>query len=869
MQKKKLLTTLIITMLTFSMILAFMHMASAISAPTLAPSSGPVGKSVKVSGSDASVGGLVEVYWENLGGAKLNETYADGTGVYSCNVTIPPGIKGGHYIVVKDVSTGSTAAQTFTIDSEIELAPTSGLPDDPIAVAGTGFNGTKNVTLTFEKTITGEVIDDTPSGTKFDFSGTLEYYPIKNGTLEISATVTTTVTISDLGNETLSGENVTGTIDYDTGAWILNFTTNAPDDGSDITANYKVEIDITPSPLPKTSTLGSFSASFTVPPVPYGSYLVNATDETDNFATATFNVTATITLTPDEDPTGTVVATTGRGFTETADINVTITVGGVTAPQVAPIKTKADGTFTGDFIVPTVTVTVHDVNASDGTIWAISTFNVTENTTITLNPTAGQPTWEVTIEGLYFTSITDTEVTVKFAAFTVKTLYTNATGGFKGTFNVPSLPTAEYIVNATDANDLYATENFTVAITLIALNPTKGPTGTNVTVTGYGFTTTDTPTANVTIGTILVLENIPVATLHLGTTFLVPTLPVTSYTVTAEDSGGLSFSTSFEVTKTTDLIITPSSASVEYEVSIVGNYFSGNSAVDVFLYNSTDSWSLSNKTGSFTTFENGTFIATFEVPDYDLGDYFINATDPYVFPGDLKLIYVVDVPFSIVTITVEMYTRSLKYLQGDTISFYIKSTFNYDINITIKDPTEYPAATVPILEADWETMDSWQVVPYEHTTFTLPSDAKTGTWNWTATIGTETETDTFKVDARPTLTTILDELVSIDGTVATINSKVGEIKVSIDDIHLKVVAINGTVATIETDLGTIQGTVTSIDDNVATIQTDVGTVKADVSDIVEAGVTIDLTPVWIAVAFSILAFLAAIAAAYMLRSKLA
>ncbi|MDH5460304.1 MAG: hypothetical protein OEW71_04635, partial [Candidatus Bathyarchaeota archaeon] len=187
---------------------------------------------------------------------------------------------------------------------------------------------------------------------------------------------------------------------------------------------------------------------------------------------------------------------------------------------------------------------------------------------------------------------------------------------------------------------------------------------------------------------------------------------------------------------------------------------------------------------------------------------------------------------------------------------------------------------------------------------TLPSDAKTGTWNWTATIGAESETGTFTVETRPTLGTIVDlitgpdgvlaridtakgeilveladidaRIISIEGSIATIETNVGTIKTDIATINLKVVAINGTVATIKTDLGTIKGTVTSIDGNVATIKTDVGTVKADVSDIVtdvsdiaETGVTIDLTPVWIAVAFSILAFLAAIVTVYMLRSKLA
>ncbi|MDI6905608.1 MAG: PKD domain-containing protein [Candidatus Bathyarchaeia archaeon] len=116
------------------------------------------------------------------------------------------------------------------------------------------------------------------------------------------------------------------------------------------------------------------------------------------------------------------------------------------------------------------------------------------------------------------------------------------------------------------------------------------------------------------------------------------------------------------------------------------------------------------------------------------------------------------------------------------------------------------------------------------------------------------------------------QLISLNNTTATINSTLGLIQTSVDAIHLKVVGIDWEtkIANIQTTLGTIQGYVENVDDGgLATINTALGTVKTNVSDILEKGVPIDLTPVWIAVAFSILAFLVATATAYMLRSKLA
>jgi len=111
------------------------------------------------------------------------------------------------------------------------------------------------------------------------------------------------------------------------------------------------------------------------------------------------------------------------------------------------------------------------------------------------------------------------------------------------------------------------------------------------------------------------------------------------------------------------------------------------------------------------------------------------------------------------------------------------------------------------------------------------------------------------------------QLISLNKTTATINSILGSINTSVNAIHID---WKTKIATIETTLGTIKGYVENVDDGgLATIYTDLGTVKTNVSDILQKGVPIDLTPVWIAVVFSILAFIASIATAYMLRSKIA
>jgi uncharacterized protein len=99
--------------------------------------------------------------------------------------------------------------------------------------------------LSASKPITAEVIDSSPNGVTLSFSGTLAHYPVEPGTVTIHATLTgdTARTIADDGDSVLTGTNVSGTIDYTDGDWTLVFSTTAPKDTSDITADYYYTVD--------------------------------------------------------------------------------------------------------------------------------------------------------------------------------------------------------------------------------------------------------------------------------------------------------------------------------------------------------------------------------------------------------------------------------------------------------------------------------------------------------------------------------------------------------------------------------------------------------------------------------------------------
>jgi len=87
-----------------------------------------------------------------------------------------------------------------------------------------------------------EFVSTDPDGVETSFSGTIEFTPAVASTFTGDAFVAgwPVTDIVDDGAGNLSGTDITGTIDYDTGAWTLEFVT-PPSDGSVIRFNYSYD----------------------------------------------------------------------------------------------------------------------------------------------------------------------------------------------------------------------------------------------------------------------------------------------------------------------------------------------------------------------------------------------------------------------------------------------------------------------------------------------------------------------------------------------------------------------------------------------------------------------------------------------------
>src|SRR5947208_12390330 len=131
---------------------------------------------------------------------------------------------------------------------------------------------------------------------------------------------------------------------------------------------------------------------------------------------------------------------------------------------------------------------------SSGSNLASATFTVTTTpvATISLNPTSGPTGTSVTVTGSNFVANSAITISYDNTAITTNpaTVTTTSTGSFSATITIPASTAAPHTISATDASSNSASAQFTVTTTPVAtisLNPTSGPTGTSVTVTGSNF----------------------------------------------------------------------------------------------------------------------------------------------------------------------------------------------------------------------------------------------------------------------------------------------------------------------------------------------------------------------------------------------
>jgi len=659
-------------------------------------------------------------------------------------------------------------------------------------------------------------------------------------------------------------------------------------------------VDLTTSPsTPETDEWGSWSATFTVPDVVgYGDYPIYAVDNETVSVTKDFTVGAAIEIDVDEGPVGTVVKVIGRGFT--GDEVATVTLDGVDCGITDDDDKDIDGD--GDFklwiVIPSVAnEDEYDINVTDndGT-HGDEEFEVLGLAEIELTPSYGVQGTAIEIHGYNFSQIDGEDVTLYFDGIEVDDWETDGDGEFSGVFTIPAISSGTYDATATqtDYNIVSEIEEFKVGLMLVILSDYSGPTGTDVTITGTGFTAGKT--WNATIGDEEITDGEGVETDGtLSYQFYVPTLDVDTYTITVWDEDtDIDVLVEFEVTATTMAETDPLVAPNDYNLTISGSGFADDegAALEFVLYNATDDWDMDvyNITSSDVTpydvemGEDGVFEGWWEVLDDDelsIGDYTINVTDT-------EDITYAQVSFSVVSKTEQIESRKSAFEVGDTVSFDVVGSFKQEASyIKIWDPQGDLYFVTDDLE-EWVKVGTDYVAPYYSQTsggnpMILIPDAPLGTWTWTWYDEDDDKIDSGTFTVGPSSAAVLTEqmtdlagdVTGLSDTVTGLADTVGDLASDFGDVSAAVADTAAAVASVTSSVSDLADVVGDIADEASNAKTAADNAKSaadaakDAADDAKTAASGLGTLVYGAIGASLVAAFAAIFSLMQINKKIA
>ena len=458
-----------------------------------------------------------------------------------------------------------------------------------------------------------------------------------------------------------------------------------------------------------------------------------------------------------------------------------------------------------------------------------------------MKPKTGAPGSTVTIEGVNFTAKADVEVTLTFEGIELsEKAKTNSTGGFTASFTVPSVAirSEPYTVNATDEYGLSATADFRVAMATLAISPSSGPTGKKILLLGGGLT--PEKSFNVTIdGKLMIYEEsdavtTPEGNIPSGFVAYVPTVPVGKHTITVMDEEGVTASAEFEVTETTEIVLTPSSAPQGYNITFELKNFIGKAGVsiDITIYNVTADGEISWKEdlstavgdGNFTTEdivtdENGCFKdGWFVIPGtLDVGDYYINATDEYGLTANTT--------FTVVEPTVNVETGADEYMPGDTVTFFANCTFSYEeVEINLYTPSGILFKKVPMAI----TTKVGELYTGSATCL-LPADAESGVWLWNTTIGGVTVEGSFNVTTRVTMGILERRISDLESEVSSLSDIIDELSGKISTQAINISALKSSVTALSDTVSALSDVVDELSSMISTQASNISEIRSSVS----------------------------------------
>lgn len=451
-------------------------------------SSGYVDDKVSISGTGYMPGEDITVKFR---GTDITQDYIAGptrvsnSGEFSLLMTIPASPYGLHTVSVQSSLTQITTDFQYQVLPMIRLDKTSAMAGQQVYITGTGFGSSKGVVFTLGAQqvnvawVTGENGRTTGNGS---FVVNAVVPDIEEGVYNITATDVTNSQITAGQEFSILPPPLNPAITLAPVSGQVGETIQI----SGVEFNKSKEITLTidgAALLPKagitTTSGGTFSGSFTIPPLSGGSHTIKAADG-EVEASTSLNILQQIDVAPLSGKAGTVVSVTGSGLQ--AGKPVTVYLNDVLLPtQPAGAKVGEDGSLEFTFTIPAVAPGDHMLEIRVGTTILEKVF--TTSAEVVLSSQSGSVGKQLIVQGSGFTP--SSPILITFAGVQMPVVNTDSMGSCNVAVIIPHVQEGTYELKIEVAGTV-----ITRSITIIAqanLVPASAPVGGSINITGSGF----------------------------------------------------------------------------------------------------------------------------------------------------------------------------------------------------------------------------------------------------------------------------------------------------------------------------------------------------------------------------------------------
>jgi hypothetical protein len=390
MVKIKRFLSILATAVILAMLITVIPVAPALAAEHLSvtPTSGEIDDYVEVIGSgfDPAIDDYVYLYFssddadvgdeiddEVTSYELVAEGYLEGSTAFDSDFDVPDRLRDGDDD--EDVVSGDYYVYaTYQDDDEIvakddfrvivisvSLSPDQGTVGTEVRVSGSGFEDREDVEIEFG----GSSVDISRGDDQTSSSGAFTSYFIVPESTAGDHTVTVTVHNDEAEADFEVEPDIT--IEPDEGA--ANERVTVTGTGFAYREDITITIDGEDVGGDETDSSGSFEAQINVPELGAGSFDVDAEDESNNSASATFKIITEVSVSPTTSVNspghvGQELTISGSGFKPDYEMEI---VYESTPVVVANPISEADGSFSATFEVPPSEHGEHTITASDGT----------------------------------------------------------------------------------------------------------------------------------------------------------------------------------------------------------------------------------------------------------------------------------------------------------------------------------------------------------------------------------------------------------------------------------------------------------------------------------------------------------------------